>query len=493
MKLNNLKAGMEKVDVRKVEKVLNSAEAKTSPFYKHQELMDAKAQKRNDELAQRAVEARKNQRMLLQWQNEADAEVAQYPLTDLSASYLHMDMDAFFANVEIRDNPAYASLPLAVGSTSMISTSNYVARRFGVRAGMAGFMALKICPDLIIVPCRHHKYAEIGAEIREKVLTNYDPNYRSFSCDEATLNITNYCEKHCVTPSEVGRRIKDEVVTLTGLTCSVGIGPHPILSKIAAEFKKPDGLFAMHFTSQDELRDFLFPIGVRKIPFLGRRTEDLLKEIGIINLGDIYHERGLLWGLLPRKTAMSYILCPYGIFHGSSAEPKGETGEKRALDGSTSHKPVASEHSISKERTFGSLRSKEELMGIFKRVMGDVLVYYESYQDDHVVTSVTLKLKSSSFAIRQRSMRLPTPTKTPDVLAETALRVLASENFPIDIRLLGIKLTLQAEEAEDEPRTIARKPVPQGKRIDSYFKAKSAPKELVVQKPHKHREFIIIE
>ncbi|KNH09399.1 DNA polymerase kappa DNA polymerase IV [Perkinsela sp. CCAP 1560/4] len=437
MKLNNLKAGMDMVDVTKVEEVLNSETAKTSEYYKHQEKMNSKAQKKLDLLVERAVKYRLNPQIIGMWQKEADKEIAKYPRTDLCEHYLHMDMDAFFASVEIRDNPAYSSVPLAVGSTSMISTSNYVARKFGVRAGMAGFIALKLCPNLIIVPGQFDKYEEVGRFIRGQVLYKYDPMLRSFSCDEASLNITNYCQNACLSPAEVGARVKAEVHDLTGLTCSIGIGPNPTLAKIASEYHKPNGLHALQFQTNEEMLDFLYSLRVRKIPCLGRRTEDMLSEIGIIDLGDIYHNRGLLWGLLPRKTAIFYILCPLGIFPTSML---GDADSANSTPGASN----GTEHSISKERTFPPLKSKDELMEVFHIVLHDALQYFEESQEiDCCVGTITLKLKYHSFEMKQRSIRLDPATRDYALLAETAKQILSSEYYPTDIRLLGIKFTLQ--------------------------------------------------
>ena len=434
------------VDVVRIEEVLNDESARMSKYYKHQEIMDSKAKQRFKVFVERAVKYRQNPSIIDLWEDEFEAEVMKYALPDTKETYLHMDMDAFFANVEIRDNPAYASLPVAVGSLSMISTSNYIARKFGVRAAMAGFIALKLCPDLIIIPCNYEKYQAVGAEIREKVLSKYDQDFKSFSCDEATLHITSYCEHNNVSPSELGQRIKDDIFALTGLTCSIGIGPNPIISKMAAEYKKPCGFHALQFITTNEMRSFLHQLPIRKVPFLGKRAENLLAEIGILDLGDIYHNRGLLWGLLPRKTAMSYILCPYGIFGMTSSEDSEfSQTPKRALCPSISHSSIGLELSISKERTFGAISSKHELLCVLERVVSDILEYYSTYALEFSVNTVTLKLKNEEFEIRQRSLRLTTPTKSMRVLLEVAHKILAWEYYPIDIRLLGVKFTLQED------------------------------------------------
>lgn len=106
-------------------------------------------------------------------------------------TWAHIDMDMFFAAVEIRDNPSLADKPVAVGGEMMISTANYVARKFGVRSAMPGFIAKKLCPDLVFVKCNFRKYRDVS-NVFMKILEEYDPAYESMGCDEANLDLTNY-------------------------------------------------------------------------------------------------------------------------------------------------------------------------------------------------------------------------------------------------------------------------------------------------------------
>uniref|UniRef100_A0A8C9Q2T5 DNA polymerase kappa n=1 Tax=Spermophilus dauricus TaxID=99837 RepID=A0A8C9Q2T5_SPEDA len=113
---------------------------------------------------------------------------------DLNNTIVHVDMDAFYAAVEMRDNPELKDKPIAVGSMSMLSTSNYIARRFGVRAAMPGFIAKRLCPQLIIVPPNFDKYRAVSKEVKE-ILADYDPNFMAMSLDEAYLNITKHLQE----------------------------------------------------------------------------------------------------------------------------------------------------------------------------------------------------------------------------------------------------------------------------------------------------------
>ncbi|KAK5772436.1 hypothetical protein PVK06_048725 [Gossypium arboreum] len=148
----------------------------------------------------------------------ADKRILELESTrDLSRIRLHVDMDAFYAAVETLSNPLLKGKPMAVGSMSMISIANYEARKFGVRAAMTGFIALKLCPDLIFIPT---------------VFWDYDPNFMAASLDEAYLDITKVCEKRSITGVEIAKELRSRVYEETGLICSAGVAPNRLLAKV---------------------------------------------------------------------------------------------------------------------------------------------------------------------------------------------------------------------------------------------------------------------
>lgn len=110
----------------------------------------------------------------------------------LARTWIHMDMDMFYAAVEIRDNPKLATVPLAIGSDSMISTANYEARKYGVRSAMPGFIARKLCPQLVFVPCNFQKYREVSFVFKE-IAEKYDPDFESMGLDECNMDVSQYC------------------------------------------------------------------------------------------------------------------------------------------------------------------------------------------------------------------------------------------------------------------------------------------------------------
>lgn len=174
----------------------------------------------------------------------ADALVAELELSrDLAQSIVHLDCDAFYAAVEQLDRPELKDLPFAVGG-GVLTTCNYVARRFGCRSGMAGFVAKRLCPDLICLPLNFDKYSAKAEEVRQ-VIAEYDPRFESASIDEAYLNITEYCRNHDMSPEDAVDQLRRQVHLRTSITVSAGIAANAKLAKICSNVNKPDGQFAL--------------------------------------------------------------------------------------------------------------------------------------------------------------------------------------------------------------------------------------------------------
>jgi len=159
-------------------------------------------------------------------------------------------MDMFYAAVEIRDDPSLANIPMCVGNKSMISTSNYIARKYGVRSAMPGFIAEKLCPNLKFVSGNFEKY-HIESEKIMNVIMEYDENYESMGLDEAYVDLTNYCFENNIKTEEdiikLGKEIKKKIFDSTKLTSSIGIAANKTLAKICSDYNKPDGLYFLKF------------------------------------------------------------------------------------------------------------------------------------------------------------------------------------------------------------------------------------------------------
>uniref|UniRef100_A0A8D1FP88 DNA polymerase kappa n=1 Tax=Sus scrofa TaxID=9823 RepID=A0A8D1FP88_PIG len=192
MGLNDNKAGMEGLDKEKINKIIMEA-TKGSRFYGNELKREKQVNQRIENMMQQKAQITSQQLRKAQLQVDRFAMELEQS-RDLSNTIVHIDMDAFYAAVEMRDNPELRDKPIAVGSRNMLSTSNYHARKFGVRGAMPGFIAKRLCPQLIIVPPNFDKYRAVSSEVKE-IFADYDPNFMALSLDEAYLNITKHLEE----------------------------------------------------------------------------------------------------------------------------------------------------------------------------------------------------------------------------------------------------------------------------------------------------------
>lgn len=199
---------------------------------------------------------------------------------------LHVDMDAFYASVEVRDDPSLAGLPVAVGGPAekrgVIAASSYEARRFGVFSAMATAQALRNCPDLVLVAPDFERYTAESRRIME-IFRRYTPLVEPLSLDEAFLDVSG-CELLFGDAVEIGRAIKRDILRECGLVASVGVAPSKFLAKLASDLDKPDGFRVIQ---ADEVRTVLDPLPVTKIFGVGPRTAKRLEALGVRTVSDL--------------------------------------------------------------------------------------------------------------------------------------------------------------------------------------------------------------
>ena len=196
---------------------------------------------------------------------------------------IHVDMDAFYVSVEIRDNPELQGKAVAVGGRSdrrgVLSTCNYIARQFGVSSAMPTSLALKKCPNLIVVPGRMAVYQEVSQTIRQ-VFKRFTDKIEPLSLDEAYLDVTD-CSLHRGSATLIAEQIRQEIYDATGITASAGIAPIKFLAKIASDQNKPNGQFTI---TPSEVLSFIKTMPLKKIPGVGKVTAEKLSQLGL-NLG----------------------------------------------------------------------------------------------------------------------------------------------------------------------------------------------------------------
>ncbi|CAG8482838.1 12373_t:CDS:10, partial [Gigaspora rosea] len=376
------KAGLQGIDKEKVNQVIYEA-SKNSAFYLNEARKDEALNHKTEQLLKKYEALRRQD--LSTFNNKVDNLVqAIERKRDLSRTIVHIDMDAYYASVEERDNPSLRGKPMAVGSNSMLSTSNYEARRYGVRSAMPGFIAKKLCPELIIVPCNFDKYHAVAKQIRE-VFARYDPNYTPMSLDEAYLDITEYLETTDKTPDEIVEQIRKEIHEETKLTASAGIAANMLLSKICSDFNKPNGQYRLPNNINDIMR-FIRPLPVRKIPGIGRVTERILKAIDISTCGAILDNSVYLYRMFSSISFNFFIRAALGI-------------------GSTTVKSEYKRKSMSISRTFCNLSQPNELFAKLRELV-DYLAADLAKEYLHGKT-IALTFKSVSFKVttRERSLK----------------------------------------------------------------------------------------
>ncbi len=332
---------------------------------------------------------------------------------------MHVDMDAFFASVEVLDDPALAGKPVIVGGRErgVVSAASYEARRYGVHSAMPSATARRLCPHGIFVRPRGHRYGELSNIVME-TLANFSPILEKASVDEAYLDVSG-TEMLFGSPAELARKVKDAVREATGgLTCSLGIAPIKFLAKIASDVNKPDGVFIIE---AHEVAGFLKTLPIGDIPGVGKRGKDALTKLGVTTAGDVARYSEEFW------------IKRFGKWGGVLYD------RARGLDprGVTTHRAPKSEGA---ETTFAKdIWDKDEL----KRILWGQCenVGRRLRRDNNLGRTVTLKLKDVDFRNITRSRTLDEPINTDERIFETAAELLDNERLIKKIRLIGVTVS----------------------------------------------------
>ncbi len=199
---------------------------------------------------------------------------------------IHIDMDCFYASIEIRENPTLRHLPVAVGgsarSRGVLSTCNYVARKFGLHSAMPTAQALKKCPNLVLLPVNMPLYRQVSQQI-QRIFYSYTEQVEPLSLDEAYLDVSHspYCHGSATWMAE---EIRQRIWQETALTASAGVAPLKFLAKIASDYNKPNGLFVI---KPNEVANFIQDLPLKKIPSVGQVTNEKLQKMGLYTCGDV--------------------------------------------------------------------------------------------------------------------------------------------------------------------------------------------------------------
>ncbi|MEW6724563.1 MAG: DNA polymerase IV [Bacillota bacterium] len=331
---------------------------------------------------------------------------------------LHVDMDAFFAAVEQRDNPALRGKPVIVGgsprSRGVVSTCSYEARRYGVRSAMSCSEAYARCPQAVFVRPDFRRYRE-ASRLIFAIFRDQTEIVEGVSIDEAYLDVTG--QDPLVVAREIKRRVREEV----GLTCSVGISYNKFLAKLASDMEKPDGLTVIH---RERAEAILPGLSVRKILGVGKRSEEALNRIGIFTIADLRRtDPELLSRLFGKRGEELYQLA-----YGRDDRPVGEGHD-------------AASKSVSEETTFDrDTDDLSELSEMLRQFAEELCAGLQAR--GRRVKTITVKLRYEDFTNLSRGMTLPDYVNDPTVVHETAdclLRKVPLENHKV--RLIGLQLS----------------------------------------------------
>lgn len=216
-------------------------------------------------------------------------------VAEFQRKIIHIDMDCFYAAIEMRDNPSLVGKPVAVGGRAnqrgVLTTCNYEARKFGLRSAMPTATALKKCPNLVLLPVNMPLYKAVSAQIHE-IFYRYTPIIEALSLDEAYLDVTD-CELYSGSATWIAQAIRNDIWQELKLTASAGVAPLKFLAKIASDQNKPNGQFVI---TPDEVQTFVKNLPLAKIPGVGKVTNEKLHKLGLETCGDVQNaEQALIY------------------------------------------------------------------------------------------------------------------------------------------------------------------------------------------------------
>ena len=333
---------------------------------------------------------------------------------------VHVDMDAFYASVEQRDDPSLRGRPVIVawkGRRSVVCAASYEARTFGIRSAMPAITAERLCPQAVFVPPDFTRYKAVSRAVRE-IFQRHTDLIEPLSLDEAYLDVTEN-KIGLPTATRVAIAIRQQIRDELALTASAGVAPNKFLAKIASDWRKPDGLFVIQ---PKDLDSFLPPLPVGRIPGVGKVTELRLKQLGIETMGDV---RAL------EQATLEAWLGKFGVRLHELA---------RGID----HSPVTPDRavkSISAEDTVEQDIPLSQTTDLIRRLAEKV--WLASRRDTRTARTVVLKLKTKEFNLHTRSHTPPEPPCSCEEFTAIALSLRERLGFGEErlFRLVGVGLS----------------------------------------------------
>ncbi len=344
---------------------------------------------------------------------------------------IHVDMDCFYAAVEMRDNPELREVPIAVGGNSargVLCTCNYKAREFGVRSAMPNSRAKVLCPDLIIIDGRMSVYQQVSQQIRA-IFLRYTDIIEPLSLDEAFLDVTD--SEHCAgSATLIAEKIRAEIFQELGITASAGVAPNKFLAKIASEENKPNGQCVI---PPDQVDNFVAELPLRKIPGIGPKTGEKLLAAGFETCADVRVSSVAKLHTIVGKFANSLYMRSFGI-------------DQRALETERVRKSLAIETTLAED-----IDSIAQCRLILSNLFSKLLLRLEKHSDRNIAKQ-TVKIKFADF--QQTTVDMQSNECREDVFIELLQRAMTrSDNRKV--RLIGLSLGFSNKDCNEQQNQLA--------------------------------------
>jgi len=335
---------------------------------------------------------------------------------------IHIDMDCFYAAVEMRDFPQYRDIPLAVGGEgprSVLSTCNYQARKFGVRSAMPAIKAKQLCPELTIVPGRMSVYKEVSDHIRE-IFSRYTDIVEPLSLDEAYLDVSD-SNLYQGSATLIAEQIRADIYNELNLTASAGVAPNKFIAKIASDENKPNGQCVI---SPEKVSAFVEQLSLKKIPGIGPKTFQKLQSFGFSTCADIRASSVVKLTSIVGKFATSLYQKAHGI-------------DNRELEISRQRKSLAIETTLAED-----IHTETQCLAVIEKLYPKLLARLEKVKGRKIVRQ-GIKLKFNDFT--QTTIELQNLTAAQDVF-NTLLPKALNRGKGRGVRLVGLTLGFAAED-----------------------------------------------
>ncbi|CAL9366638.1 DNA polymerase IV [Actinosynnema sp. ALI-1.44] len=347
---------------------------------------------------------------------------------DTGCSMLHVDMDAFYASVEIRDNPELAGKPVVVGGTAhrgVVSSANYLAREYGVRSAMPTSHARRLAPHAVFVMPNFARYQEVSRGVMA-IFRDITPLVEPLSLDEAFLDVSGALKRLKATPAEIGALIRRQVEEAQGVTCSVGVAPTKFLAKLASGMCKPDGMMVV---PRSDVLEFLHPLPVSALWGVGKRTAEQLDRVGLETVADV------------AATPLPRLRRVLGVALAEHLHALAQGLDDRPVVPSTREKSIGAEETFEVDH-YDREVLRRELLRLSERSAATLR------QRGLRGRTVSIKVRFADFTTITRSKTLRVATDVTREVYQTASTLLDEQVPPGAVRLIGVRIE-QLVEGDD--------------------------------------------